>query len=406
MCPWSERGLSSLVILRRWLLAAAYTGWMLWAYVRLLPNPPIVTAGGRLRNYHDWAYAHLAYADVLALYHTRHLYLHLMPYIHNRIEYPVLMGIVMWLASYVPGVVGYFTVTAVVLWLCGLLTYFMLEKKSPKYAYAFAASPLLLVYGLLNWDLIGIFLMVWAWSLYRDQRFVSSGLVFSLGVFFKLFPIFFLPFITVEMFRSKQVRHWIRMAVAFFAASVIINVPFMVGNFKNWAFFFTYNANRGLGADIWANRWVHGLSIGLVNSVSLGVVALAVGGLMWWVWHGGSVTAASAIAFGTFLVVNKVFSPQYMLWFLVLAILAEWPAWTYGAMAVAGLIDYVNSMTILHYMYPHSNALGWYAYRLFPVGLAVRYIALLASTIAGIWTTLAVPLTNQKPVAADHMATG
>ena len=117
-------------------------------------------------------------------------------------------------------------------------------------------------------------------------------------------------------------------------------------------------------------------------------------------------TAASAIAFGTFLVVNKVFSPQYMLWFLVLAILAEWPAWTYGAMAVAGLIDYVNSMTILHYMYPHSNALGWYAYRLFPVGLAVRYITLLASTIAGIWTTWAVPFTNQKPVAADHMATG
>lgn len=391
---------------RRWLGGLVLTGWMIWAYARLLPRAPVLTSLGRLRNYHDWAYARLAYADILALYHTRHLYLHLVPYLQNRIEYPVLMGLFMWLASFAPGVIGYFTVTAIVLWLCAMGTYLLLERESPKYAMLFAISPMLLVYSLLNWDLGGIFLMVAAWRLYRKQQWTASGVVFALGVFFKLFPVFYLPFITVELIRQRRLGQWIKMLVSFLVTSAVVNVPFMIGNFKNWAYFFTFNAGRGLGADIWANRWVHIHSIRLVNDVSLMVVTVMVLVMVLWVWRGGSVAMASALTFGTFLFVNKVFSPQYMLWFLVFAILAQWPVWTYWTMAVAGLLDYVNSITILHFMYPHSPALSWYAYRLFPLGLVVRYLTLAAATgqaLVQVWNQF---FSESPPVTAKESLTG
>lgn len=61
-----------------------------------------------LKAYHLWAYAHLAYSDIISLYGAHQLYTHALPYFSTPIEYPVLMGVFMWVMGFAPTVVGFF----------------------------------------------------------------------------------------------------------------------------------------------------------------------------------------------------------------------------------------------------------------------------------------------------------
>lgn len=375
---------------RRGLALVSVTVWMVWAYFRLRPRAVFARHGQLLPNYNAWAYNHLAYSDIVKLYQTRYLYLHLFPYIQTRIEYPVITGLFMGVTSIFNGISAYFLFTFLLLYLFALMTYFILERITPRYAIYFAVSPMLLVYGMLNWDLLGIVLMVLAWYQYHQKHWVLSSILFSLGVFAKLFPIFFLPFILAELWRNRAFKTMRKMVSAFVVTSLVINVPFMLGNFKNWAFFFTYNAGRGLGADIYANEWIHGIATSAANMFSLSVMVLTVVYLMWRVYQGGRVTQAAAYAFTVFLLVNKVYSPQYTLWLLVFAIIAEWPAWTYLMLTVSGVMDYMNSFTELHLINGGASvAGGWYTNHIFFVGVLFRYLSLMISGI-GAWIGFSV----------------
>jgi uncharacterized membrane protein len=359
--------------------ALAITGWMVWAYVRLWP----VRRGRLVRptQYHAWAYRHLAYSDVVSLFFERHLSLHLLPYLQNRIEYPVVMGLVMWVASWAHGFSGYYWVTFAVLYLSALIVYALLDHVAPRHALWFALSPLLLVYGLLNWDLFGILWMVGGWSAYRRQRYGVAGALLALGVFTKLFPVFFLPFMAAELGRSRRWAELRRLLGAFVGISLLVNLPFMVGNFTNWSFFYTFNAGRGLGADIYFNPWVHGLTTSEADVFSLAVTLAAAGYWLWRMGRDASVSAALAasLTFAVFLFVNKVYSPQYMLWLLVYAIVAEWPVWTIVLVTAGGLIDYVNSFTEMYLIQAHASVLTWYTVHVFYLGILFRYAAILIS---------------------------
>jgi uncharacterized membrane protein len=362
---------------KRALALVSITVWMVWGYIRLMPPPSLIRHGQLVASRYDlWSFKNLAYSDVVKLYETRYLFLHLIPYIHNRIEYPVITGIFMSLAALGHGIKSYFFITFIIFWLIAILVYFVMERLVPEQAIFFAVLPLLMVYGLLNWDVLGIGFMVVAWYLYQRHHYTASAVVFCFGVFAKLFPVFFLPFIIAELVRKRELQTLWRMVGAFFATTLIINVPFAVGNFKNWSYFFTYNAGRGLGADIYANEWIHGITTAEANLFSLIVVVLTVLYLMWQVYRGARVIDATALSFTVFLFVNKVYSPQYTLWVFVLAILAEWPIWTYIVLTLAGLVDYVNSFTVLYLLTSKSSSGGWYVGHVFFVGVIYRYITL------------------------------
>ncbi len=369
---------------RRVIALLAISVWMTWGYLRLRP-PAWMVHHGQLyaQPYTAWAYRNLAYSDVVKLFQTRFLFEHTVPYLHNRIEYPVLTGIFMWLTSLGHGIQGYFLETFIVFTLIAMAVYLLMEQIAPKGAFYFAAFPLLVFYGLLNWDLLGIVFMVVGWYLYRRERFLPSAIFLALGVFAKLFPIFLAPFIVAELWRKRAFRPLASMIGAFMAVAIIVNVPFAIGNFKNWVYFFTFNAGRGLSADIYSNAWIHGISTAEANLFSLAVVVLVVLWGMWRVYRGARVIDAAALTFTLFLFVNKVYSPQYTLWVLVYAVLAEWPVWTYLALTLVGIADYLNSFTVLHLLSTKSPATGWYVNHLFFVGIAYRYVTLLAVGFGG-----------------------
>ena len=205
--------------------------WMFWAFLRTYPRGAAVRGGVLLRNYGRWSITRFEYSDVVLLYRVHHLANHAAPYVHTRIEYPVLTGLFMWTAAWFPGVQGYFTASAVGLLCCGLGTVYFLHRVKPWAAWAFALNPMLLVYSLLNWDLLGIFLMVAAWVAWRSNRSVASGILFAMGVSAKLFPIVLFGYSAIESWRRRKESDSggvVRLLVSAFVTTVVINVPFAI----------------------------------------------------------------------------------------------------------------------------------------------------------------------------------
>ncbi len=378
---------------RRWQLgigSAVITGWFVWAFIRTMPPRGIARGLASTTNngsaYHLWAYAHMAYSDVVSLYNGHQLFTHALPYITTPIEYPVLMGIFMWLAAFAPGLFGYLLVTAVVMWAAALATFRWLVEWRPHAAWGFALSPLFLAYGIMNWDVLGIFLMAWALWAYEHKRYDLSAVVFAGAVFFKLFPVFYLPYIAIALWTTGQRARLKRMVGLFGLSSLILNVPFALANWKNWSLFFSFNATRPVGADIWENHWIHLTSTPVVDALSLLAVLVTAGITARLVARGGSIYHAAALLFAVFLFVNKVYSPQYTLWLLAFAALADWPIWTLAVFSFSGLTDDFNSFTILRLMATHSpnaNAYGVYVY---PWGLVVRYLSIVAAVLGVQWS--------------------
>jgi uncharacterized membrane protein len=335
-----------------------------------------------------WSWEHLAYSDAISLYYAFHLANHALPYFDTRVEYPVLTGLFMWLAAWAPGVQGYFLVSSLGLLACALGTTYLLFRLDYRFGWAFALCPLLLVYGLLNWDLLAILFMVAGWSQFRAQRYASAGVLLSLGVWAKLFPIILFFYCVVSLLGDPRDRASARqMGVWAGVVTLVLNTPFAVGNIGNWDHFFVFNARRGGGGGILYDlHLASALSIPGVDVVSGVLVVVAVVVLVPRVLRGSSpmAAAAAAVAFAVLLLVNKVYSPQYMLWLFVFGILGEWPVWSLVLMSVAGLVDYADAMTALYLSHTHSPAFSWFFHALYPWNTVLRYFSIVVALCGGL----------------------
>ena len=99
------------------------------------------------------------YSDIAHLYFRDHLWSHPAPYFGYRFEYPVLTGAFVWLASAAHGdVTAYLLVSAALLGACGVGSVWLLRRIEGANPWILAAAPALAFYGVLNWDLAGVFL--------------------------------------------------------------------------------------------------------------------------------------------------------------------------------------------------------------------------------------------------------
>jgi hypothetical protein len=366
------------------------SAWILWSYLRLRPPASVTSTRPSLARYGPWAYSHFSYSDLLSLYRVHHLADHAFPYVHTVIEYPVVTGLFMWCAAWMPGVGGYFLASCVGLFACALGSVVFLHRTSPRCAWAFALSPLLLVYSLLNWDLIAIFFMLAGWDYFRRRRYGWSGVLLSLGVCSKFFPVILLVFCVAACFVDRKDRVARRGAAIMLGAAtltaVILNLPFALINFSGWADFFSFNATRG--ADVGLLFELHLAStwpVALVDVVSALLVLAAIVVLARWVLRGVPAATAAAAALAFFMLMNKVFSPQYMLWVFVFGLLAGWPGWTLASVTVAGLTDYANAMITLYFVSIHAHVFTWYFRTVFPLNRALRMAAIACGLLASIW---------------------
>ncbi len=347
-------------------------------------------------SYNSWSFYHSNYSDILSLWAGRHLFLHQVPYIQNRIEYPVLMGITMWVTSYFSGPILYFIANAVILSFCAAGTFLILEKILGRYSLLFALSPLLYAYEFLNWDIISIFFMVLGFYFYRNEKWKAAGFWMSLAVFSKFFPIVLLFFLVIELWSKKETQALKSLSKYFVVTSLVINVPFLVANPYNWSYFFEYNFLRQGMSSVLDLFYYPNLNNSVSNSVFYALIDIVsyitVGASLYLLFRWSrrkyiTPVQASALCFTVIMLSNKVFSPHYMMWVLVFALLAELPPALSWVLAGCGILDYRAGWGVLYFassptnhaaLSYHDQAFSFYSKNIYTLGLDARYLALLA----------------------------
>lgn len=242
----------------------------------------------------------------------------------------------------------YVAVSAVLLGALTLLAAWFLartHRDRPWDAALFALSPALLLNGLVNWDLLAVAMVagaLWAWS--RDKP-VLTGVLIGLGTATKLYPLFLLGGILVICLRRRAYADVVRVAAAGAGAWLLANAPAYLTGRDEWKVFWEFNNDRG--ADLGSFWLILSQSGRIVEPDLINTVSLA-----FFVTWCAAVLALGLLAPETprlaqlgfllvagFLLVNKVYSPQYVLWLLPLAVLAR-PRWRDQLVWQAGEVFY------------------------------------------------------------------
>ena len=297
-------------------------------------------------GYRLWAFRHHCYSDVIAMHGDRYLGGgRPLPYLEDRIEYPVLLGLALWLPSFVPGgPLAHFTATYLFLAACLVASLLALARIPGAAPWWLGATPVLVHYAGLNWDLLPIALLVLAALADASGRRGASGALAGLGVCAKLFPATFVPPAAAALAAGPGPGPW-RFLAALAATLLAVNLPFALAAPDGWSWFFRYNSGRGAENSIWeALRVAPGpalevLSFGpLVLATLFGAVLSARAARSG--DPGRAVRLATALALVVWIATNKVFSPQYALYGFLAGALAAAPLPLFLALTAISAADY------------------------------------------------------------------
>lgn len=293
----------------------------------------------------------MCYSDVAFLYRERGFADDQIAYRDNALEYPVLTGAVMQATVYAAGSVGsviddatdpvtqstrFFDVTAILMALCALVTVVATARTVPRRpwdAMLVAASPLLLLSATINWDLLAVALAATAIVAWTRERSILAGVLVGLGAAAKLYPVLLLGPMFLVALRAPDRRGALGRFAATAATAALtwgaINLPVAWWAPDGWRAFFDFNADRPADfGSIWyaLDLLSPGLVAGKVDTLAVvgGVIALVViVGLALAAPEQPRLAQLAFLAVASFLLVNKVWSPQYALWLLPLAVLAR-----------------------------------------------------------------------------------
>jgi uncharacterized membrane protein len=285
----------------------------------------------------NWAdgrqYRRLCYSDIVPLYGAEHLQGGRLPFLDRCPEsggqcdeYPVLTMYLMRLAAWISGgYTSFFWANVLLLSLLALATSALLFIMTGERALSFAVAPTLLIYAFVNWDLLAVALTAGATLAYLRNRDEAAGALIGLGAAAKLYPVLLLVPFAIGRLRDRRTGSAVSLVTWAAVAYAVVDIPFFLVSPRSWLTFFRFNADRVPDFDsIWylaCNRLHLGCSLTphAVNEISLAILALLAGAL-WWVrrlrqpdfprWTFGFPLLV------TFLLANKVYSPQYGLWLL------------------------------------------------------------------------------------------
>ena len=310
-------------------------------------------------------FTHLCYSDIGYLYAGRGFAEEVIPYVDNGgryayLEYPVLTGAFAYAASVVThalvdqpdvssrpveeigglpavrhGSAVYFAVTVVGLFVCALVAIWALagvHRRRPWDAMFVAASPALALAGTINWDLLPMALVCAALLAWSRSRPGLAGVLIGLGTAAKLYPVFLLGALLVVCIRARRLPAFATAAAAAAASWLAVNLPVYLASPEGWKTFWTFNAGRsGEFGSFWyvLSLAGHPASSSTINRVSLlgfALACLGVAALALLAERRPRIPQLAFLVVAAFLLVNKVYSPQYVLWLLPLAVMAR-PRW-------------------------------------------------------------------------------
>ncbi len=283
----------------------------------------------------NWAapdsYVHACYSDIPILFSARSLDTHQWAYQggNNAVEYPVVMGAVMWATSWVSGshsLRSYFDLNAILIALLFVFSVFIVWKIRPEYAYLSALSPGVMVALYINWDLWGIVTMLLAIYYFDRRKEGLSAALLAVSIATKFFPVFLLLPIILILWRRENVRAILKYLLITGVVWLAINAPVMLTTPQGWWHFYKLNLDRGSDwGSLWYSLSLLGLHLKFLNYLTvlfLLLVLLAMVVFLLEIERPLLLADVSFILLAATLCIGKVYSPQYVLWLVPLAVIA------------------------------------------------------------------------------------
>ena len=251
--------------------------------------------------------------------------------VQHPVEYPALTGLVVWLISFLvtptPTVhVDYYRITAAFqIVLLAISAFFIFKLAGKKYGFYFILAPAVLYSLNRNWDIWAIAAMLLAIYLFEKKKFQLSAILLAVSIATKFFPIVLMLPILIIFLRNKQLKLFIRYALTTTAAWVVINLPFVLINYEGWAYFYKFSAERGLGSASFfeiTSIVVPSITFSSIHFYVLNILALVVVTIYFAKLKSVPTLAATSffVMFG-FILFNKQYSMQYVIWLSALAVL-------------------------------------------------------------------------------------
>ncbi|MFF5172332.1 glycosyltransferase family 87 protein [Micromonospora sp. NPDC000089] len=363
-------------------------------------------------------YTRMCYTDVLALYYAEGLNEGKVPYRDHPVEYPVLTGYFMGAIGLPVHALGaddpqlnqgqwFYNLTALTLGALAVATtavILALRRRRPWDAALFALAPALFLTATVNWDFLAIGLAAFgllAWGRTRPGPVGGllaglAGVSLGLGGAAKMWPLFLLGPILVLAIRGRRLAFAAVSVAAAVLTVVLVNLPAAIPYPKNWGRFFELNSTRPIdwgtlwyigryldgrinlgGAESqgpfqWLNNHIpalNTLSYALFGLACLGVAALAL-----LAPRRPRLAQLAFLVVAAFLIFSKVWSQQFVLWLLPLAVLAR-PRW--GAFLAWQLAE------VAYFAAFYGELLGSATSRpVFPEGVFVLAATLRLGTVA------------------------
>ena len=295
-------------------------------------------------------YTHMCYTDIPFMYQGRGFSQGEVAYYstnpNDYLEYPVITGAAMetaaLLARHVPGDANnqgrwFYVFTTWFLLAFAAITVVALigiSGSRPWDAAMFAVAPGLMLNGSINWDLIAVGLAAVSLLAWARRKPLLAGAFIGLGTAAKLYPALLLVSLVLLCWRAGKMKEWGLCVLGAAGAWLAVNLPFMIENWHSWTYFYTFNENRG--AD-WGSLWLFleysplhlnftANAINTAFAVLLALSCVGIGLLTWLTRFRPRVGQVVFLVACAFIVFNKVYSPQYVLWLIPLAVLAR-PRW-------------------------------------------------------------------------------
>ncbi|WP_431780543.1 glycosyltransferase family 87 protein [Streptomyces chumphonensis] len=296
-------------------------------------------------------YVHACYSDIPHLYTGRGFEAGMTPYFDRItqysggmefLEYPVLTGLFMQVAAWLtPGFAetmqeqqAYWLVNAGMLMACTAVLVVCVartQRKRPWDGLLVALAPALALTATINWDLLAVALTAAAMLMWSRSRPLAFGLLLGLATAAKLYPVLLLGPLLVLCWRAARWRAFGAALAGTAMAWLAVNLPVMLFAAEGWATFYSFSQERPVDyGSVWliisqqtgqplekANAY--GILLMLLGCAAIALLAL-------YAPRRPRFAQLAFLVVALFILTNKVYSPQYVLWLIPLAALAR-PRW-------------------------------------------------------------------------------
>ncbi len=201
-----------------------------------------------------------------------------------------------------------------------------------------AASPLVVFQIFTNFDALATGLAMAGLLAWARRRPVLAGVLIGLGAAAKLYPLLFLGPMLILGIRTGRLGAWARASATAAATWLLVNLPVLVLFPRGWSEFFRLNTRRGddmdslysvvksfigwRGFDPHLGFWQPPTVLNTVVAVSFATCCAAIAYVVLTAPRRPRVAQLTFLVVAVFLLTNKVWSPQFSLWLVPLAVLA------------------------------------------------------------------------------------